>query len=284
MNATVYKTYRGVVTVAEESTAFPGVTRPTSVGGLGFGFKWNMGWMHDTLTYIAREPVYRQWHHQQMTFAGVYAWSENYVLPLSHDEVVHGKRSLAGKIPGDTWQRLATLRALYAFMWAFPGKKLLFMGGELGDDREWSEAAGIPWGLADDPARAGIQSLVRDLNAAYRGFAELWSRDTTPDGFAWIEADDAPRNTYAFLRYGDYTEPLACVVNFAPVPHDGYLLGLPCGGTWREVINTDAHVYGGSGVGNLGTVEASDRAPAHGQPASALLRVPPLGALWLRPA
>jgi 1,4-alpha-glucan branching enzyme len=282
-SATVYKHHPGVVMVAEESTAWPGVTRATDQGGLGFGFKWNMGWMHDTLSYLSKEPVHRQYHHHQMTFATVYAWSENYLLPISHDEVVHGKRSLASKMPGDTWQRLATVRALLAFMWAHPGKQLLFMGCELADDREWSEAGGLDWGLLGDPARAGVQKLVRDLNAAYRLAAALWTQDTTPYGFAWLVVDDAASNIFAFQRIGSDGTVLVCIANFAGAPQEGYRLGLPRPGTWREVINTDAHDYGGSGVGNLGQVHA-DPTPWHGQPASASLRVPPLGAVWLTPA
>jgi 1,4-alpha-glucan branching enzyme len=278
--ATVYKHHPGVVMIAEESTAWPGVTRPTDAGGLGFGFKWNMGWMHDTLSYLSREPVHRQWHHHELTFATVYAWSENFILPISHDEVVHGKGSLAGKVPGDAWQRLATIRALLAFMWAFPGKQLLFMGCELADDREWSEQHGLNWDLLHDPARAGVQHLLRDLNAAYRAHPALWTRDTSPEGFGWLVVDDAAHNTFAFLRRGTDSSLLACVVNFAAIPHDHYRIGLPAHGSWRELVNTDAGDYGGSGVGNLGAVTA-EPVPWHGQPASATLRVPPLGALWL---
>ena len=284
MNATVYKHHPGVVTVAEESTAWPGVTRPTDADGLGFGFKWNMGWMHDTLAYIAREPIHRQWHHNELTFSLVYAWTENFVLPISHDEVVHGKGSLAGKMPGDTWQRLANTRALLAFMWAHPGKQLLFMGSELADDREWSESRGLDWDMLHDPAHAGVQRLVRDLNRVYRG-----SRGAVDAGHharrasAGSPRDDSAHNTLAFLRRGDDGRPLVCVVNFAGTPHEGYRLGLPSGGLWREVINTDASAYGGSNVGNLGVVHA-DEMPYHGMPASASLRVPPLGALWLAPA
>ncbi len=282
VNATVYKRHPGVVMVAEESTAWPGVSRATDQGGLGFGFKWNMGWMHDTLSYLARQPVHRSWHHDQLTFSTVYAWSENYVLPISHDEVVHGKGSLLGKMPGDLWQRLATVRALLAYMWAHPGKQLLFMGCELADDREWSEARGLDWGLLDDPARAGVGRLLRDLNRVYRQDPALYARDTDPSGFRWITAQDAAHNTVAFLRCGTGDSTLAVVVNFAGVPHEEYRLGLPRRGTWQEVVNTDAEVYGGSNVGNLGSVEAED-VPWHGQPASAVLRVPPLGALYLRP-
>jgi 1,4-alpha-glucan branching enzyme len=282
LTATVYKHHPGIMMIAEESTAWPGVTEPTSKNGLGFGFKWNMGWMHDTLAYLSKDPIYRRYHHNQMTFSSVYAWSENFVLPISHDEVVHGKGSLAGKMPGDWWQQLATVRALYAFMWSFPGKQLLFMGSELADPQEWSEQRGLNWGLRDDPARAGVGRLVRDLNAAYRAHSALWSQDTTPDGFAWIIGDDADHNLFAFARIGSDGTHLVCVVNFSPVPYEGYRVGLPLPGRWVEVINTDAGAYGGSGVGNLGAVHAEDIA-AHGFPASASLRVPPLGALWLRP-
>jgi 1,4-alpha-glucan branching enzyme len=283
MNATVYKSCPGVMTIAEESTSYSGVTRPTDENGLGFGFKWNMGWMNDTLSYVAHEPIHRQYHHGQMTFAGVYAWSENYVLPISHDEVVHGKRSLAAKIPGEIWQRMATLRSLYAFMWAFPGKQLLFMGCELADDLEWSETAGLNWRLEADPMRNGVQRTIKNLNEAYRELPALWSRDTSPAGFRWIDADDSGRNTFSFLRFGDTGETLACIVNFSPVVHESYRIGLPHAGEWTEVLNTDAETYGGSGVGNLGVVTATST-PSHGLPASAEIRVPPLGALWLRPA
>jgi 1,4-alpha-glucan branching enzyme len=280
MNATVYKYHPGAMTIAEESTAWLGVTRPTDQGGLGFGFKWNMGWMHDTLEYMGKDPVYRQWHHGQMTFSTVYAWSENYVLPISHDEVVHGKGSFVGKMPGDTWRKLANARALLAYMWSHPGKQLLFMGSELGDEQEWSESRGLDWGLLGDPARAGVQRLVRDLNHAYRSHAALWSQDTSPAGFRWLTHDDAAHNMFAFVRYGDDGSCLVCVLNLAAVPQEDYRIGLPLPGDWDEVLNTDADVYGGSGVGNLGTVHAEDR-PWHGLPASASMRVPPLGALWL---
>jgi 1,4-alpha-glucan branching enzyme len=281
--ATVYKHHPGVVMVAEESTAWPGVTRPTDADGLGFGFKWNMGWMHDTLVYIGKEPVHRQYHHNQMTFAAVYAWSENFILPISHDEVVHGKRSLVAKVPGDAWQRRATIRALLAFMWAFPGKQLLFMGAELGDEHEWSEERGLDWGLRYDPMHAGMTDLVRDLNLVYRDESPLWMQDTAPEGFGWLVADDAGNNVFAFQRIAPDGTRLVCVANFAAVPHEGYRLGVPTAGAWDEVINTDAEGYGGSGVGNLGRVVAEDR-PSHGQPASLTVRVPPLGAIWLRPA
>jgi 1,4-alpha-glucan branching enzyme len=269
--------------MAEESTAWPGVTRPTDAGGLGFGFKWNMGWMHDTLTYMTKEPIHRQYHHNEMTFAAMYAWSENFILPISHDEVVHGKGSLAGKMPGDFWQRMANVRVLLAFMWAFPGKQLLFMGSELGDEREWSEQRGMNWALRQDEPHAGVLRLVRDLNAAYRANPALWTQDTTPDGFRWIVGDDASGNTFAFQRIGSAGDVVVCLANFSPVPHEWYRLGLPVAGSWTELINTDAAGYGGSGVGNLGQVLATPDG-WHGLPASATLRVPPLGALWLRPA
>jgi 1,4-alpha-glucan branching enzyme len=281
LNATVYKHHPGVVTIAEESTAWPGVTAPTDQGGLGFGFKWNLGWMHDTLAYLATVPDHRRWCHHWITFASTYAWSENYVLPISHDEVVHGKRPLVGKAPGDAWQRLATIRAALALMWAHPGKQLLFMGCELADDREWHDSRGPAWHLREDPAHAGVLRLVRDLNSAYRASPALWAYDTIPEGFHWIVADDATHGTYAFARRAANAATVACVVNFATEPHQDYRLGLPCRGTWREIINTDSEAYGGSGVGNLGSVSAAP-VPWHGLPASAQLRVPPLGALWLR--
>jgi 1,4-alpha-glucan branching enzyme len=283
LNATVYRRVPGAVTIAEESTAWPGVTRPTHLGGLGFGFKWNMGWMHDTLDYASRAPIYRSFHHHQLTFSMMYAYSENYVLPLSHDEVVHGKGSLLAKMPGDHWQQLATLRALLAYMWAHPGKQLLFMGGEFGQGAEWSQARSLDWWLLDDPGHRGLQRLVGDLNRTYRELPALWSRDTDPAGFAWIDANDAANNVFSFLRWGADGSVLACVANFAGVPHEGYRLGLPQSGRWVEAVNTDAEVYSGSGVGNLGAVTAGDQ-PWHGMPCSAVLRVPPLGTLWLRPA
>jgi 1,4-alpha-glucan branching enzyme len=280
MNATVYKRYPGVVTVAEESTAWPGVTRPTHLGGLGFGFKWNMGWMHDSLGYIEHEPIYRQYHHHQMTFAMMYAYSEHYVLPISHDEVVHGKGSLLRKMPGDRWQQLANLRAYLAFMWAHPGKQLLFMGSELGQESEWAEGRSLDWWLLDNPDHRGVHSAVRDLNRVYRETPALWARDVDPGGFAWIDANDAGNNVFSFLRYAPDGSALACVANFSAVAHEGYRIGLPYGGRWAEVLNTDADSYCGSGVGNLGAVEAGPET-WHAQPCSATLRVPPLGTVWL---
>jgi 1,4-alpha-glucan branching enzyme len=281
MNATVYKRVPGVITVAEESTSWPGVTRPTHLGGLGFGFKWNMGWMHDTLSYISRAPIHRQYHHNDMTFSMMYAYSENFVLPISHDEVVHGKGSMLNKIPGDRWQQMATLRALYAYMWAHPGKQLLFMGQEFGQGHEWAESRSLDWWLLDGPDHRGVARLVTDLNHVYRATPALWSQDSDPAGFHWIDANDASGNVYSFLRFGSDGSMLACVANFAAVPHEGYRIGLPRAGRWDEVVNTDAGAYFGSDVGNFGGVEAIDES-WHGQPASATLRVPPLGTLWLR--
>ncbi|MFC9972230.1 1,4-alpha-glucan branching protein GlgB [Spirillospora sp. NPDC127200] len=291
MNATVYKRSPGIITIAEESTAWPGVTRPTHLGGLGFGFKWNMGWMHDTLGYLQHEPVFRHYHHGEITFSLVYAFSENYVLPLSHDEVVHLKGSLLGKMPGDEWNKFAGLRALLAYMWSHPGKQLLFMGGEFGQGAEWAEARPLDWWLLDDAAEGaghiGLQRLVRDLNGLYRAEPALWGLDGDPQGFQWIDANDAAGNVLSFLRYGaeqpDGTRPvMACVVNFSGSPHEDYRVGLPHAGGWREALNTDAFDYGGSGVGNLGRVEALDE-PHHAMPASAVMRIPPLGAVWLTP-
>ena len=285
MNATCYKRSPGIMTIAEESTAWPGVSRPTHLGGLGFGFKWNMGWMHDTLNYLKHEPIFRGYHHHEITFSMVYAYSENYVLPLSHDEVVHGKGSLLGKMPGDEWQRFAGLRSLLAYMWAHPGKQLLFMGQEFGQGAEWAESRPLDWWLLDEAENnyhVGLQRLVRDLNRAYAAHDALWTMDSQPEGFRWIDADDVAGNVISFLRFASDGAPLACVVNFAGIPHDGYRVGLPHAGRWRELVNTDAYEYGGSGVGNLGAVTATEE-PWHGQPASALLRVPPLGAIWLAP-
>ena len=280
MNSVVYRRSPGVVTIAEESTAWPGVSRPTHLGGLGFGLKWNMGWMHDSLDYMAREPLYRGYHHHQMTFSMVYAYAENYVLPISHDEVVHGKGSLLRKMPGDRWQQLANVRAYLAFMWAHPGKQLLFMGQEFAQESEWSEERSLDWWLLDLPDHRGVALLVKQLNAVYKATPALWTQDVDPAGFSWIDANDANGNVFSFLRFGTDGSALACISNFAGTPHDGYRLGLPWAGTWTEVLNTDAPDYYGSGVGNLGAVEASSE-PWHGKPASTALRLPPLGTVWL---
>jgi 1,4-alpha-glucan branching enzyme len=344
VNATTYRRQPGIMMIAEESTAWPGVTRPVHLGGLGFGFKWNMGWMNDTLKYLSRDPVYRQYHQNELTFSLVYAFSENYILPLSHDEVVHGKGSLLGKMPGDDWRRFAGVRALLAYMWAHPGKQLLFMGSEFGQGAEWSEERGLDWWVLgdEDGYHQGLQQMVRDMNGFYRSAPALWKLDTSPDGFSWIDANDAAGNTLSFIRFGEapsaepgsvpvpswvagghaagaagasgagevsaageasgaaeasgVDEPtvtevpagaagastVVCVANFSGGPHENYKIGLPHAGRWVEVLNTDAAIYGGSGVGNLGAVEAVEE-EWHGRPASATIVVPPLAVLWLAP-
>ena len=282
LNEAVYGEHPGSITVAEESTAWPSVSQPTYLGGLGFGFKWNMGWMHDTLRYFSKDPVHRRYHHNDLTFGLLYAFSENFVLPLSHDEVVHGKGSLLGKMPGDRWQQLANLRALLAWMWAHPGKQLLFMGGEIAQEREWSHDRSLDWHLLDDPGHRGVQELVRNLNRVYAGHPALWERDATPDGFRWVDASDVDHNVLSFLRFSADGRPLACIANLSPVPRDRYRVGLPAGGAWEEVLNTDAVAFGGSGVGNPGRLSAND-VSWHGLAFSADLSLPPLGVLWLAP-
>ena len=274
----------GVISAAEESTAWPGVSRPTYVGGLGFGFKWNMGWMHDTLGYFQHEPIHRRYHHHELTFSLVYAWNENFVLPLSHDEVVHGKGSLLQKMPGDRWQQLANLRALYAYMWAHPGKKLVFMGGELATPWEWADQGELPWSLLEHREHAGMRDLMRDLNAIYRGEPALWEVDFSPEGFRWLEPNDALSNVFAFMRISrDGERQLACIANLSPVTREGYRVGLPKGGDWVELLNTDSTYYSGGGVGNMGKVTAAE--PGwHDQPFSAMITLPPLAVVWLRPA
>jgi 1,4-alpha-glucan branching enzyme len=284
LNEVVYGRVPGVISAAEESTAWPGVSRPTYLGGLGFGFKWNMGWMHDTLAYFQQDPVYRRYHHHELTFSLMYAFSENFVLPLSHDEVVHGKGSLLEKMPGDRWQQLANLRALYAYMWAHPGKKLLFMGQEFGQEREWSHERSLDWHLLEDHGHGGLQNLIRDLNHVYRDHSALWERDDDAEGFGWLEANDADGNVVAFVRWGNGdAKPVVCICNLSPVPRDGYRVGLPRSGAWSEVLNTDAGVYGGANVGNMGAVDAEAQ-PWHNQPFSAAVTLPPLGVVWLVPA
>ncbi|CAN5156419.1 1,4-alpha-glucan branching protein GlgB [soil metagenome] len=280
LNATAYKRVPGVITIAEESTSWPGVTRPTHLGGLGFGFKWNMGWMHDSLGYVQNDPVHRQYHHGQMTFSILYAYSENYVLPISHDEVVHGKGSLLRKMPGDRWRQLANLRSFLAYMWAHPGKQLLFMGSEFAQESEWAEGRELDWWLLDHIEHRGVQSLVRDLNRVYKSSPALFTLDHDGAGFEWIDANDSTSNVFSFVRTGSDSSQLVCVANFAAVPHHDYRLGLPSAGTWVEALNSDADLYSGSGVGNLGAVEAGADA-WHGQPASAVVSLPPLGTLWL---
>jgi len=283
VNETIYAREPGIVSAAEESTAWPGVSRPTYLGGLGFGFKWNMGWMHDTLAYFQKDPVYRRFHHHTLTFSLMYAFSENFILPLSHDEVVHGKRSLLDKMPGDRWQKFANLRSLYAYMWAHPGKKLLFMGGELAEWEEWNYDGSLHWNLLEYAEHQGVQSLVRDLNTTYRAEPALWEVDDDAAGFRWLEANDAAGNVLAFARLDAKAErPVVCVLNLSPVPRYDYRVGMPACCRWREAVNTDSGFYGGSGVGNMGGVEA-EAVPWHDQPFSALLTLPPLGVVWLVP-
>ncbi|MEU7633634.1 1,4-alpha-glucan branching protein GlgB [Nocardia sp. NPDC049220] len=283
LNDTLYRHHPGVVTIAEESTTWPGVTRGTDVGGLGFTMKWNMGWMHDTLGFLGRDPIHRSWHHNEITFSLVYAWSENYMLPISHDEVVHGKGTLWTRMPGDDFAKAGGVRALLAYMWAHPGKQLLFMGQDFGQFREWSHDRGLDWHELDNPLHQGIAALVTDLNAVYRASPALWSQDTTPGGYAWIEADDRANDVLAFLRYGSDGSVIACVYNFSGVMHGAYRVGLPQPGRWIEILNTDAVPYGGSGLGNLGAVVATDDS-WHDRPASATVTLAPNSAVWLRPA
>ena len=285
-NATAYRKHPGIIMCAEESTAWPGVTSPTEQGGLGFGLKWNMGWMNDTLRYMAEDPVNRRWHHGELTFSLVYAFSEQFILPLSHDEVVHGKGSLIAKMPGDDWQKRANLRALYAYMWSHPGKQLLFMGQEFGQGVEWNADNSLDWWLLENPDHVGIKNLISDLNALYKATPALWTEDFTYHGFEWINANDGDHNVITYLRKGKDVEGrkdlVACIVNFAGNPHEGYRVGLPFPGKWEEVLNTDSEDYAGSGVTNPGVLEAEEL-PWDGQSASVRLRVPPLGAIFLRP-
>ncbi len=282
LNEEVYKSFPDVQVIAEESTSWPMVSRPTYVGGLGFGLKWDMGWMHDTLNYLARDPVHRKHHHDQLTFRMLYAFTENFMLPLSHDEVVHGKGSLLSKMPGDDWQKFANLRLLFGYVFAQPGKKLLFMGGEFGQRGEWDHDASLDWHLLDFAPHAGVRRLVGDLNRLYASEPALHEAELEPAGFQWIDGSDAQQSVLSFLRRGKTAPALVLVVcNFTPVVRYGYRVGVPRGGFWQEVINSDAHEYGGSGVGNRGGVEA-DGASWHGQPASLSLTLPPLAVVFLR--
>ncbi len=285
LNAAVYRDHPETQTVAEESTAWPMVSRPIYLGGLGFGMKWNMGWMHDTLAYFARDPIHRGYHHNQLTFSIWYALTENFVLPLSHDEVVHGKRSLLGRMPGDDWQQFANLRLLYGYMWGHPGKKLLFMGGEFAQRREWQHDEELEWHVLGHPLHAGVQRWLRDLNGFYRLEPALFERDFAREGFEWIDCQDASASVFSFLRFAaDPTQPPVLVVcNCTPIVRESYRLGVPRGGLWRERLNSDARDYGGSGQGNLGAIEAAPL-PAHGRSFSLSLRLPPLATLYLRPA
>ncbi len=280
MNERVYRSFPGAVTIAEESTAFPGITRPTYLGGIGFGFKWDMGWMHDTLAYFSEDPVHRRYHHDKLTFRGLYVNTEQFVLPLSHDEVVHGKGSLLRKMPGDEWQRFANLRAMLVDMWGQPGKKLIFMGAELAPWTEWSHDNPLPWELLEAPMHGGVARFMEDLGRVYASSPALWEADHEPEGFAWIDASDVEASVYAWIRRA--ASDLAVVVlNLTPVPRHDYRLGLPMAGRWVEAINSDSEHYGGSNLGNLGGVEAVDES-WHGQPASAILTLPPLSGLILR--
>ena len=281
LNAVVAERCPGAIVVAEESTAWPGVTAPLP-DGLGFSFKWNMGWMHDTLRYIEHAPIHRAFHHDDMTFGLLYAFSEKFILPISHDEVVYGKGSLLGKMPGDRWQRFANLRAYLGFMWAHPGKKLLFMGSEIAQEREWNHDAELDWPLLGDPAHAGIQRLVGDLNRLYAGEPSLYQRDAQASGFRWLIGDDRANSVFAFLRSGEAgSAPVLVVCNMTPVPRHGYRIGVPRAGRWREIANTDSRFYGGSDLGNDGAVHALDQ-PSHGQSRSVLLTLPPLSTVMLR--
>ena len=274
--STAYKTHPGIMMIAEESTAWSGVTRETSSGGLGFGFKWNMGWMHDTLEYLQHDPIHRVYHHNEVTFSILYAWSENFMLPLSHDEVVHGKGQLVNKFPGDRWQKTATLRALYGFMWAHPGKKLLFMGSEFAQNDEWSESAGLQWYLTEYGEHQGVQKCVTEINGLYKAIPSLWEKDTSPEGFTWLVGNDGAANVVAFARWDDHATPFVSVTNFSPMPHIQYQLPFPTAGTWTEVLNTDDLAYGGSGISNS-PIQIIDEAHLVSE-----VRVPPLSTVWFK--
>ncbi len=281
MNERAYGHDPGIMTIAEESTDWPAVSRPTYLGGLGFGLKWDMGWMHDTLEYFSKDPIHRRYHHRDLTFGMLYAYTENFILPLSHDEVVYGKGSMFGKMPGDRWQKFANLRALYAYMWARPGKKLLFMGGEFGQESEWNHDHSLDWHLLEQREHRELQLLVRDLNRIYRAEPALWAADVEPAGFRWIDADDADDNVIAFIRSVPSTnKKIICICNFSPVVRRNHRFGLPGPGYYPEIINTDSSAYGGGNVGNEGGVQ-TEPIPSHGFDHSALFTLPPLGVLWL---
>jgi 1,4-alpha-glucan branching enzyme len=283
LNLAVYRDRPDTQTIAEESTAWPMVSRPIYLGGLGFGLKWNMGWMHDTLAYFQQDPLHRKYHHSRLTFSLWYAFTENFVLPLSHDEVVHGKGSLIGKMPGDEWQQFASLRLLFGYMWAHPGKKLLFMGGEFGQRREWQHEESLEWHVLEYPLHAGIRRWVSDLNRLYRATPALYELDFSAAGFAWIDCDDADISVISFLRRGSAGTLALIACNFTPVPRENYRIGVPRGGRWHERLNSDAADYGGSGQGNLGALE-TESVPAHGHPQSLSVRLPPLAVVILTPA
>ena len=282
LNAITHGECPGTITLAEESTAFPAVSRPTWVGGLGFTFKWNMGWMHDILTYVSKDPVYRRWEHQHLTFSMLYAFNENFVLPFSHDEVVHGKGSMMQKVPGDEWQKAATLRALYGYMFAHPGKKLLFMGNELGQWREWNHDDSLDWSVTDQPLHGGLQRFVQDLNHLYRREPALHEVDFVPAGFEWIDCNDHEASVIALIRHAaDPDDQVIAIFNWTPIARDGYRVGVPAAGHYAELLNSDAAIYGGGNVGNQGGVDTTD-APAHGRQQSLTLTLPPLGALFFK--
>ena len=282
LNRAVYRDHPDATMIAEESTAWPMVTRPTDMGGLGFGLKWNMGWMHDTLKYMQQDPVFRRYYHGQLTFSLIYAFNENFVLPLSHDEVVYGKGSLIGKMPGDSWQQFANLRAVFGYMWGHPGKKLLFMGGEFGQRREWTHEGELEWWVSGMPEHAGVQRWVSDLNRVYRNEPALHRIDFSPEGFEWLDVDNAESSTIAFLRKGGGdSAPVLVACNFTPVPRTNFLIGVPQRGVWREILNSDAREYGGSGWGNLGAVE-SVPVSTHGRVESVNVTLPPLSTIMLR--
>ncbi|MGA7986417.1 MAG: 1,4-alpha-glucan branching protein GlgB, partial [Burkholderiales bacterium] len=283
LNEAAYRDHPDIVTIAEESTAWPMVSRPVYVGGLGFGMKWNMGWMHDNLSYMKEDPINRKYHHGKLTFSLIYAFNENFVLPLSHDEVVHGKGSLIGKMPGDSWQQFANLRVLYGYMWAHPGKKMLFMGDEFGQRREWNHDDQLEWWVTERPEHAGLQRFVKDLNRVYREEPALYQVDFSWEGFEWIDASDALSSVISFLRKPrpGAGAPLLVVCNFTPLPRTNYVVGVPQPGFWREIVNSDAHDFGGAGWGNLGGVESAP-VGAHGRPNSISLTLPPLSTLVLK--
>jgi 1,4-alpha-glucan branching enzyme len=278
--ATAYKRFPGIMMIAEESTAWAGVTKPTSENGLGFGFKWNMGWMHDSLQYLSHDPIHRLYHHNEITFSILYTFSENFLLPLSHDEVVHGKAALVNKFPGDRWQKVATLRALYGYMWSHPGKKLLFMGSEFAQNDEWSHEKSLDWHLTQYGEHKGVQDLVRDLNSLYRQSPALWQRDSSSDGFTWLVGDDGAGNTLAYLRSADDGSEMISITNFSPVPHEQYHLPIPKVGKWVEILNTDDLKYGGSGVINSQIIV--EKIQHRGFEYSAVIRLASLATIWLK--
>jgi 1,4-alpha-glucan branching enzyme len=281
-NQESYKEHPEIQTTAEESTSWPMVSRPVYLGGLGFGMKWDMGWMHDTLEYFKQDPIHRKYHHNKLTFRMLYSFQENFVLPLSHDEVVHGKGSLIGKMPGDEWQRFANLRLLFGYMYAQPGKKLLFMGDEFGQVREWGHDTSLEWNVLQYPVHSGLQNWVADLNRLYRSEPGLHSLDTTFEGFEWIDCNDALTSTISLLRKSeDPKDSVLVVCNFTPIPRLNYQVGVPSGGSWRELLNSDAAIYYGSNLGNGGGVTAEEK-PMHGRPYSLTLTLPPLAALFLK--